>query len=118
MSYESDKQLASIRTEVTALGATTRLGAIAGIDRGTININDTNATQTATATVGAVATGRSLLSNLGQRSASGNPGDIDNNALAGTLELTNSTTITWNIGSATAGAYNVTLSYELVEYSA
>ena len=46
---------------VTALGATTRLGAIAGIDRGTIVVTPSGGAGTNTATVGAVVVARSLL---------------------------------------------------------
>lgn len=109
MSYESDKQLASIRTEVTALGATTRLGAIAGIDRGTIA--GTGAAATNTATVTAVVTGRSLLNNLGAITTT-----AADNRLLPFIVLTNTTTITATWGGT--ASVNEIVSYELVEYSA
>ena len=119
MAYESDAKFAEILAASTTLTAAvnTRLGAIAGIDRGTIYLADTSAAVSATATVTAVVTARSLLTNLGQRTSLIIP-DADDPARRGTLALTNTTTITFNIGSVTTTAESVTVSYELVEYAA
>ena len=119
MAYESDAKFAEILAASTTLTAVvnTRLGAIAGIDRGTIYLADTSAAVSATATVTAVVTARSLLTNLGQ-STNLVILDADDAARRGTLALTNTTTITFNIGSVTSVSKGVTVSYELVEYAA
>ena len=105
---------------VTALGATTRLGAIAGIDRGTIVVTPSGGAGTNTATVGAVVVARSLLSLLG--SAGTNAGNMP----FGYLTLTNTTTITATAvtalvaagASTNGGAADATFAYQLVEYNA
>lgn len=56
--------VADVNTDVLDLGATTRLGSINGIDRGTIALS--GATESGTATIGAVVLARSNESYLGQ----------------------------------------------------
>lgn len=104
MAYNSDIHLNRIDDEVTS-----RLGAIAGIDRGTIA--GTGAASTNTATVTAVVTGRSLLSHLGATTTT-----AADNRLLPRLDLTNTTTITASWGST--ASTNEIVSYELVEYGA
>lgn len=99
-------------TKVDSLDAavTSRLGAIVGIDRGTILVNTSSGSLTNTATVGAVNTSRAVLSHLGH--TIGSNSDVIPKSR---ITLTNSTTITANAETST-GAYDVTVSYELVEY--
>ena len=108
MAYDSDIKLAAIETNVDAT-VTSRLGAIAGIDRGTIIGDGLNTF--ATATVTAVVTGRSLLNYLGSNTTT-----AADNRLLGRLTLSNSTTIRvdWGAVASTPEA----VSYELVEYNA
>ena len=103
MAYDSDLKLDALQTSVAA-----RLGAIAGIDRGTITLPGTT---TGTATVTAVNTGRSILHHLGQVAGVG--GDAVDKYM-GHLALTNTTTITYTVTTAS----NATVSYQLVEYGA
>jgi hypothetical protein len=103
MAYNSDIHLNRIDDEVTS-----RLGAIAGIDRGTITLLGTT---TGTATVTAVNTGRSILHHLGQ--VAGASGDAVDKYM-GHLALTNTTTITYTVKTAS----NAIVSYQLVEYGA
>jgi len=111
--------LATVNSNVTTLGGSTRLGSINGIDRGTIFINDSNTDLDNTATVGAVVLARSLLSLLGTRSQA-DIDDADDKARRATMVLTNTTTITFSMGPSgtTASSQDLTGSYELVEYNA
>lgn len=72
------------------------------IQRGVISVP--SGSTTATATITAVDTSKSILSNLGRHI------DISR---GGSLTLTNSTTIT---ATCTTGSSNTTISYQLVEY--
>ena len=111
MSYESDRLLAVINTNVDST-VSSRLGAIAGIDRGTITVLTSGGSLSNTATVGAVSTGRAVLAHLGETIGSNSAVEPHSR-----ITLTNSTTITANAETST-GTYDVTVSYELVEYSA
>jgi hypothetical protein len=107
--------LATVNTNVTALGTSTRLGSIAGIDRGTITVAP-DVDPGGTATVTAVVLARAVLHHLGQsRVADGTTASDIANAAGGKLVLTNTTTITYTVGAAAPGG--MTVSYQLVEYA-
>jgi hypothetical protein len=88
----------------------TRLGAIAGIDRGSIALSQGQSS--ITATVSSVTITRSLLNNLGWTASSESIGRDDQWMK---LVLTNATTVT---ASRYGSDYAISLSYELVEYGA
>lgn len=124
MAYESDVAIAGIQSNLdTNLNATvtSRLGAIAGIDRGTISLN-LSAGATAPATIGSVTLARSILTPLGVTDIQGS-----RFMAAHRIELTNSTTVTAS-GRATlvssGGSANDTtneahvIGYQVVEYAA
>jgi hypothetical protein len=104
-----DTAVSTVNTNVS-----TRLGGIAGVDRGTINITDIEG-GVDTATVSAVVTARSLLSHLGVSHGAGSTGLENEYAIR--IDLTNTTTITAT-RTAAGGSVSPTVSFELVEYSA
>lgn len=81
-------------------------GSIKSIQSGIISITASNTS--ATATVSAVNTSKSVLSTLGSGGTSAGAGDV-----AGYLTLTNSTTVT-GFRSNTSGSCSI--SWQLVEY--
>ena len=85
-----------------------RTSQIKSIGRGTIAVNDANLT--ATATISAVVTSKTILTHLGSRSATNNSAYT-----IATLELTDTTTITATRG-ATDGTADVIVSYQYMEY--
>tara|TARA_R100000808_G_scaffold21406_1_gene46274 strand:- start:692 stop:1102 length:411 start_codon:yes stop_codon:yes gene_type:complete len=85
-----------------------RLGAIAGIDRGSIALSQGQSS--ISATVSSVTTTRSLLNNLGWTVSSESLGRDD---MWMKLVLANATTVT---ASRYGSDYAISLSYELVEY--
>jgi hypothetical protein len=108
----------TLNTNVTNLGSSTRLGSIAGIDRGTIAVN-TGSSNFDTVTVTAVVMARSILHNLGAATTNVVGWPIWR------MTLTNTTTITVTAevmtvagGEDALGALVVTASYQLVEYNA
>ena len=98
----------TVNTNVTNLGGSTRLGSIAGIDRGSISITSTNFS--ATATIGAVVTARTNITFLGTTQQD----SLEEHFIR--ITLTNTTTITATRGNNTSGTSIV--SYEATEYNA
>lgn len=94
----------------------TRLGALTGIDRGTISLTSSEGSDTAT--VGEVVEARSILSHMGD----GEDGFTGNTANRGykrlaRFDLTNATTVTAFSASGSA-AGTIIVGFELVEYNA
>ena len=119
MAYDTDAKLATIITDVTALGATTRLGSIAGIDRGEIACSTTNG-GTATATIGAVVMARTIDTYSCRNGHSYASANSPSAALTADGQLTNTTTVTATTGTVVSTDVVTTpyLSYTVVEYSA
>ncbi len=110
----------TVNSNVTALGSSTRLGSIAGIDRGTITPSASGGA-TATATIGAVTVARTSVT-FSFANGYGQEGVSDDAAASVSARgtLTNTTTITATAGQYLASnpAVVVTLGYEAVEYNA
>ena len=111
MAYDSDRRLNYLDDEITS-----RLGAINAIARGTINIADTNAAASNTATITAVVLARSILTPLGYTHSAA--AITDSIIFNSRIELTNTTTVTLTINGVTGSALTLTGGYQVVEYAA
>lgn len=101
---------------VTALGTSTRLGSIKGIDRGSVNVAIGESSDTAT--IGAVTLARSVISNLGtDLGYSGTVGGVGYVwRRTGRVELTNTTTVTVACSAGNAITASA-VGFQVVEYN-
>ena len=112
MAYDSDIKLDDIQSNVDA-AVSSRLGAIAGIDRGTISVS---AGASNTATITTVSIGRTQVT---YSCSNGNTDTAGGFPFVARGTLTNATTITASAGGVTGNeTLSAILSYEAIEYAA
>jgi hypothetical protein len=111
-----DADHVSVLANIATLGPTTRLGSIRSLLRGTMILSPDSETSK-TASFAAVTMARTQVFSKGGRWSASVP-DGDNRGYHATLVLTNTTTITLQIGGSTTTSFQITEAYEVLEFNA